>query len=78
MDERLTMRTKHSAVLRKTVNPKGAPLRKAIRKLADYEDTGLTPEEVSKLQTQLIYTQEVADAYMKDNERLLKLLGGEA
>lgn len=49
MDDRLTIRTKHSAVLRKTLNPKGSPLRKAIRKLADYEDTGLTPEEINKL-----------------------------
>lgn len=78
MDDRLTMRTKHGAVLWKTVNPKDTSLRKAIRKLADYEDTGLTPEEVSKIQTQLIYTQEVADAYMKDYEQLLKLLGCEA
>ena len=78
MNDRLTVRTKNSAVLRKTVNPKGAPLRKALKKLADYEDTGLTPEEVSELQTQLIYAHEVADAYMKDNERLLKLLGNEA
>lgn len=44
--ERLTIRTKHSAVLRKALNPKGGVLRKAIRKLADYEDTGLTPEEI--------------------------------
>lgn len=49
MSERLTIRTKHSAVLRKSLNPKGGVLRKAIRKLADYEDTGLTPAEIIKL-----------------------------
>lgn len=52
MDERLTIRTKHSAVLRKTVNPKGSPLRQAIRRLADYEDTGLMPEDVLKLKAE--------------------------
>ena len=53
MSERLTIRTKHSAVLRKALNPKGGVLRKDIRKLADYEDTGLTPEEILKMKEEM-------------------------
>jgi hypothetical protein len=76
--ERLTRRSTNGVGIYAT--PSGEPVKlennrhKVLQKLADYEDQGLTPEEVKNLQARLKYQEALADAWESNAQSGLNLV----